>query len=249
MNYIKRIFNWVLVSLNNNLTIFEKIIYFLLSILFITLIIIYFVNTYPYFALFIAFVLFLISIYLLIKNLKSNSTVNTDGGDYNELIQGHYVKGNYNINHINIQGNSIDSSQNLSQVISEIQDILAKMLNRGYNIEEAVKVISNDLLLEIKNKPKIKINFVGNEDVSDDELIAELIHLITYENSTNFEDNNYYETISYKGYMIYLEIDKDNWWHYRINGLIFDNTGSSFSKRSAIDEAKGKIDEERFRNW
>jgi hypothetical protein len=46
-----------------------------------------------------------------------------------------------------------------------------------------------------------------------------------------------------------LESDKDGNWHYRIEGIMFDNTGESFSKYFDIDEAKGKIDEERFRKW
>jgi hypothetical protein len=30
---------------------------------------------------------------------------------------------------------------------------------------------------------------------------------------------------------------------------MYDNTGESWSKSLAIDEAKGKIDQERFSNW
>ena len=61
--------------------------------------------------------------------------------------------------------------------------------------------------------------------------------------------NDYEETINYKGYTIYLETDKDGCWHYKIDGLLYDNNGENYFKSYAIYEAKGKIDEERFRNW
>lgn len=255
MIFLKRLLNQGLKILNNNLNIFEKIIYLILcsSLIIVTLIAV--IQSYPYWALLIGF-LFTLMIYFYKAIITSKSNINTHGGNYNELIQGNYVQGDYNIN---IQGNNIDLNQDITQTIAKIQDILTQMVNQGYSTEEALTRITNDLLEVMKRQPKIKIRLFGDENVNDSELIEELINFLIDDNSSSncetsefsriIENNIYYETVYYKGYSIYLEVDKNKCWHYRIANLLLDNTGKSFVKYLAIDEAKGKIDKERFRNW
>lgn len=258
MNYIKRLFNQILINLNSNLTIFEKIIYFVLCTSLIIITTIFFIQSYPYWAALIAFILFITSIYLYSKNISTKNYINTKGGDFNELIQGNYIKGDY-VNNINIQGNRIDLNQDITQVIAEIREILNDMVNKGYGTEEAVNRITNDFLEGMKRKPNIKSRLFGDENINDSDIIKELIdvlidnHYFSNYNSSqmanSLEDDDYHETIYYKGYTIYLETDKDGIWHYKIEEFLYDNTGESYFKPLAIDEAKGKIDEERFRNW
>jgi hypothetical protein len=255
MIFLKRLLNHGLQILNNNLNIFEKIIYSILCSSLIIVTVIGVIQSYPYWALLTGFVFTLI-IYFYKAFITSKSNINTDGGNYNELIQGNYVQGDYNIN---IQGNNIDLNQDITQTIAKIQDILTQMVNQGYSTEEALNRITNDLLEVMKRQPKIKIRLFGDENINDSELIEELLSLLVDDNSysnceisdfSSFIENfNYHETVYYKGYSIYLEVDKDKCWHYRIANLLLDNTGESFVKYLAIDEAKGKIDQERFRNW
>ncbi|MEO6862039.1 MAG: hypothetical protein ABI180_11005, partial [Microcoleus sp.] len=72
-----------------------------------------------------------------------------------------------------------------------------------------------------------------------------------FNQTTGYEgEENYGGKINYKGHTIYWESDKDDrWWHYKINGSLCNESGEHLGKESAIDEAKGKIDEARFSNW
>ena len=232
------------------------------------------IQAYPYyFALIIGFIIFLIGIYLFItrrirhqdkvinSNHKKTSTktynnINTKGGNYNERIGGNYIQGDY----INIQNKRIDISKDITQILGEFKNILTKLINQGCSVEEAVTKLANDLAKEARRKPEIKSKLLIDEDANDSEVKEEFITLLTLLKSktetpfsSNYNEydnhNDYQEMINYKGYTIYLETDKDGYWHYKIDGLLYDNTGQSYFKSYAIDEAKGKIDEERFSNW
>ncbi|MEH2222919.1 hypothetical protein [Nostoc sp.] len=271
MNYIQKILNNTFIFINNRLSLFEKIIYLVLVTSLIIVTLISLIQAYPYyFALIVGFLIFLIGIYLSIKKrirhqdkvrnfinkntTKNYNNVNTKGGNYNEHIEGNYIQGDY----INIQNKQIDISEDVNQILGEFQNILTKLINQGCSIEEAVTQLANDLANEARRKPEIKSKFLIEEDANDNEVKEEFITLLNLlKNETLFsfnydEDNNsndYEERISYKGYTIYLETDKDGCWHYKIDGIFYDNIGESYSRYSAMDEAKGKIDEERFRNW
>lgn len=274
MNYIKRLLNKGLRFLNYRLSTFEKIIYFVLVTSLIVVTLISWIQAYPYyFALIIGLILFLASIYLFtagyirhqdkVINSKQRKTyaenyssINTNGGNYNELIQGPYIQGDY----INIQNQPIDISKDVTQILGEFQNLLMKLINQGCDAEEAVNKLANDLAKEARRKPEIKSKLFIDEDANDNEVKEEFLNLLInnclVRNQTSFsssyddiENNDYQEMINYKGYTIYLESDKDGLWHYKIDGILYDKTGESYSKAYAIDEAKGKIDEERFSKW
>ncbi|TFI52834.1 hypothetical protein BLD44_019170 [Mastigocladus laminosus UU774] len=273
MNYLTRVLISLLLFFNNRLSFFEKIIYSVLGTSLIVVTLISLVQKYPYyFAIIISLILIIAGFYLFITSLfrrhqvkvkkinnKNNdeqtfNRINTNGGNYNGLIQGNYVQGDY----INIQETPVDISHGITQTMDEFREILMNMVNQGYSTEEAVEQITNELLEEIRRKPEIKSKLLIDENASDNEIAEEFINIlirrkyfINRQSSqrSNYMSDDYEETIYYKGYAIHLEADKDDNWYYKIDGLLFYETGKSFSKSSAIDEAKGKIDEERFRNW
>ncbi|MDF5730763.1 MAG: hypothetical protein PUP92_22775 [Rhizonema sp. PD38] len=266
-------FNSVLSILNIRLSAFEKLLYSLISILLLTTLIVWIFKTYFSIAISISIGFLGIGsgIYLLNRrymlqkqnnerDLKSRNTVfgnyvKTMGGNYNESINGNYIQGDY----INIQGDQIDISQDLTQILAQLQDILRNIENQGYSAEEAQTQIVNQLAKEIRRKPQLKAKLNFDENTGEDvyEQLINLLNTSSYFGNHkplrvhNFleDDNDYEERVSYKGYTIYLETDKDGQWHYRIDGLLVDDTGCRYFKSSAIDEAKGKIDEERFGSW
>jgi uncharacterized protein YoaH (UPF0181 family) len=279
MSYAKKISARLFYYVRYKLSNIEKIIYLILSALLIVSVMEFIVKNIYAVGIATGITLLLIVLYLYLKrkkgitrqnklnNLedKNNSTINydinTSGGNYNELIQGNYIQGDY----INIQGKPIDINQDISQIMGEFQNILTKLVNQGCSTEEALIQLANDLTNEAQNKPRIKSKFFIDKDADISEIQEEFINRLInsyssqspitnfskylasnaiYENSCEYE-----EVINYKGYKIYLEVDKDDNWHYKIDGLSFNETGESWAKHFAIDEAKGKIDEERFSNW
>lgn len=186
---------------------------------------------------------------------KNNSTINHDintgGGNYNK-VEGNYIQGDY----INIQDNRIDMSKDITSIFDDFRDILTKMQNQGYSTEQAVNQMAKELAEETRKNPYVKGKFHLDENAYDSEDFEEFFRLLIqnkhlFNQTTGYEgEENYGEKINYKGHTIYLESDKDDrWWHYKINGLLCNESGEHLGKKSAIDEAKGKIDEARFSNW
>ncbi len=277
---MKNLLYKLFVFLNNRLSIFEKIIYFILVTSLIIVTLISWIQTNPYyFALAIGLILFLTGIYLFIvrdfgkkqqvinrkarknydKNFNNIRNISTNGGNYNESIKGDYIQGDY----IKIQNQPIDISEDFTQILEKLQTILITLISQGYSREEAVNQIANDLAKESRIHPEMKSKFLLYEYTTDSDFKQEFIDLLTNYNyyllrdkspflsNDKYTDNSqdYQEVINYKGYTIYLETDKDGRWHYKIDGLLYDNTGDWRVKYLAIDEAKGKIDNERFSNW
>lgn len=187
---------------------------------------------------------------------KNNSTVNhninTGGGNYNRVVEGNYVQGDY----INIQDNRIDMSKDITSILNDFRAILTEMKNQGYSTKQAVTQMAEELAKETRNKPYIKDKFHIDENADDSEVFQEFIRILIqqkhlFNQTTGYEGKeNYGEEINYKGYTIYLESDKDDYWYYKINGPLYNESGKyCVDKNSAIDEAERKIDEERFSNW
>lgn len=274
MRYLKKLTSNVLKRLNIRLSPIEKITYSFLGVLFLVALILYFFENHFYPTLTIALLVVGAYIYFLfrkqkvrkhkpnqeIKSQEDNNTfrkhINIGAGNYNESIGGHYIQGDY----INIQGNRIDLSKDINQIHSALQGILNNLENQGCSAEEAQAQIINELVEEVQRKPEIKSKLFFDKDADESDQAEELVNLLISNSysakytpsriSTYSEDDDYEDSVSYKGHTIYLEADKDGWWYYKIYGLISsDDSGDNFSKESAIDEAKGKIDEERFSNW
>lgn len=191
-----------------------------------------------------------------INNSTINHDTNTGGGNYNGSIQGDYIQGDY----INMQNNRVDISKDITSILDNFQVILTKMQSQGYSTEQAVTQMAKELAKEARKKPYLKVKFHIDENAEDSEVSETfgnflIDHLFNHKESrykaySDDEDSeDYGEEIHYKGYTIYLESDKDEKWYYKIDGLRSNATGSSYLKDFAIDEAKGKIDEERFSNW
>ena len=195
------------------------------------------------------------------NNSPINHDINTGGGNYNRVIKGNYIQGDY----IKIQDKRVDLSKNITSILDDFRLILTKMQNQGYSTEQAVTQMAKELAEETRKKPYVKSKFHIDENADDSEAFEIFVRLLILSNhplnqkipmypmyqvySGDEDSENHGEEINYKGYTIYLESDKDGNWHYSIDGIMYDNTGESFSKYLAIDEAKGKIDEERFSKW
>ncbi len=85
--------------------------------------------------------------------MSGDRIINMSGGTYNESIQGGYVQGDS----INIQGNYINISQDLSQFISQIQHHLTQIqAERKCSPDEAQKFVAAELANQAKSQPNIK---------------------------------------------------------------------------------------------
>ena len=189
---------------------------------------------------------------------KNNSTINHDintgGGNYNRVVEGNYIQGDY----INIQDNRVDMSKDITSILDDFRAILNEMKSQGYSTEQteqAVTQMAEELAKETRKKPYVKGKFHIDENAADSEVYETFVSLIrnhSFNQTTGYEgEENHRKNINYEGHTIYLESDKDDfWWYYKINGLLCNESGKCCSgKEWAIDEAKGKIDEARFSNW
>lgn len=89
--------------------------------------------------------------------MSGDRIINMSGGTYNESIQGDFVQGDS----IKIQGNYINISQDLSQLISRIQHRLTQIQAEGkYSSDEAQRVVASELANQAKNQPSIKQKLV-----------------------------------------------------------------------------------------
>ncbi|HSF73649.1 MAG TPA: hypothetical protein VLA84_07605 [Microcoleus sp.] len=194
------------------------------------------------------------------NNSTTNHDINTGGGNYNGVIGGNYIQGDY----IKIQDKRVDISKNLISILDDFRVILTKMQNQGYSTEQAVTQMAKELAEETRKKPYVKSKFHIDKNADDIEAFEIFVRLLQTNHPLNQkipmypmyqvysgddDSENHGEKINYKGYTIYLESDKDGKWHYKIDSIMYDNTGESWLKSLAIDEAKGKIDEERFSKW
>lgn len=185
---------------------------------------------------------------------KNNSTINHDintgGGNYNRVVKGNYIQGDY----INIQDNSVDMSKDITSILDDFLAILTEMKSQGYSTEQAVNQMAKELAKEARNKPYVKGKFHIDENADDSEVYKTFVRLLIRNDSFNqttgyegLEDDG--EEINYKKHIIYLESDKDDRWYYKINGPLCNESGDFFDKDLAIDQAKGKIDKAKFSNW
>ena len=72
---------------------------------------------------------------------------NISGGTYNESIQG---------DSINVQGNYINISQDLSQAAAQIQQRLNQLKTQGYSSEEAQQKVARALAIQAKTEPNTR---------------------------------------------------------------------------------------------
>ncbi len=181
---------------------------------------------------------------------KNNSTINHDintgGGNYNRVVEGNYIQGDY----INIQDNRIDMSKDITSILDDFRAILNEMKSQGYSTDQAVTQMAEELAKETRNKSYVKGKFHIDENAADSEVYETFVRLLIRNHSfnqvTGYEgEEDYGENINYKGHTIYLESDKDDRWYYKINGSMCNESGEYFDKDLAIDQAKGKIDQAR----
>ncbi|WP_293339074.1 hypothetical protein [Microcoleus sp. CAWBG58] len=186
------------------------------------------------------------------NNLTTNNNINTDGGNYNGVVEGNYIQGDY----INIQDNRVDMSKDITSILNDFRVILTEMQSQGYNTKQAINQMAKELAEETRNKPYVKGKFHIDENADDSEVFQEFVRLLIqhkylFNQTTGYEEENHGENINYERHTIYLESDKDDfWWYYKINGPLCNESGKCCSGKDwAIDEAKEKIDEARFSNW
>lgn len=79
--------------------------------------------------------------------MTGNRFINTGGGNYNEFIQG---------DSINIQGNTINIGQDLSQADAEIQGLLAQLQLQGDSQESAQRKVASQLATQAQTQPETK---------------------------------------------------------------------------------------------
>ncbi|RUS92413.1 hypothetical protein DSM106972_099100 [Dulcicalothrix desertica PCC 7102] len=273
MSYAKKISVKLFYHFRHRLSNIEKIIYLLLIALVIVKVAEFIVDNKQAVAIFMGIIIFIALIYLYLKqkmhiknnkkldnledksNFHTNYDINTNGGNYNRLIEGDCIQGDY----INIQNNRVDISKDVTSILDDFRVILTKMQNQGYSTEQAVAQMAKELASETRKKPYVKDKFHIDENVDDSEVYDEFIRFLIINNHllnqktqyyrVDTDEEDYEEEIDYKGYTIYLESDQDGVWHYKIDDALLSATGEHYFKEFAIDEAKGKIDKERFSNW
>jgi hypothetical protein len=268
MSYVRKILVKLFHHFRDRLSNTEKSIYLILAALLIVqvaqLVVQLIVDNQYTFGIIIGIIILAIGIYLYLKRQggvknnhkpydskdKNNSTINYDintgGGNYNRVVEGNYIQGDY----INIQDKRVDMSKDITSILNDFRVILTKMQSQGYSIEQAVTQIAKELAEETRKKPYVKGKFHIDENADDSE-VEEFFRLLIqhkhlFNQTTGYEgEENYGENIDYKGHIIYLESDKDDRWYYKINGSMCNESGEYFDKDLAIDQAKGKIDKAR----
>lgn len=93
----------------------------------------------------------------LITNLEDNTktgyrNIHTDGGNYNQSIQGNYIQGDY----IKIQGCYINTNQELSDVVAEFREVVNQLKNQGYSADRAEAQVAKDLEEKARSNAKVK---------------------------------------------------------------------------------------------
>jgi hypothetical protein len=89
-----------------------------------------------------------------IDDSNPTSTINTEGGNYNESIEGNYIQGDYN--YITIQGDCIRISSDFSEVADQLLEIVTRLQSEGRSKEEAQQLVALDLENQAKDKPSVK---------------------------------------------------------------------------------------------
>ena len=71
-------------------------------------------------------------------------TIHTDGGNYNERIEGNYIQGSY-----------FNTGQDLTQAAQQIQDLLQQLQNQGATVEDAQQRVATDLAKQAATNPSM----------------------------------------------------------------------------------------------
>lgn len=269
MSYVRKISVKLFHHFRDRLSNTEKSIYLILAALLIVqvaqLVVQLIVENKYVFSVILGIIILALGLYLYLKRQRgvrdnhklsdledpNNSTINyeisTGGGNYNRVVEGNYIQGDY----INRQDKRADMSKDITSILDDFRDILTKMQSQGYSIEQAVTQMAKELAEETRKKPYVKGKFHIDENAGDSEVFQEFVRLLIqhkhlFNQTTGYEgEENYGENIDYKGHTIYLESDKDDRWYYKINGSMCNESGEYFDKDLAIDQAKGKIDKAR----
>ena len=75
--------------------------------------------------------------------MNNNGTINISNGNYDEYVA------NY------VQGDQINTSQDLSQAAAQIQQLLTQLQNQGASPDEAQQQAANNLARQAKNDPAV----------------------------------------------------------------------------------------------
>lgn len=75
----------------------------------------------------------------------AGNNVYMGSGNYNESIKGNYIQGNY-----------INSDQDLSQAAAKIQELLIQLQRQGYTPQDAQQKVASDLVSQANNDSQAK---------------------------------------------------------------------------------------------
>ena len=81
--------------------------------------------------------------------MAGDRTIYMGSGNYNESIQGNYIEGNF-----------INTGQDLSQVTAQIQQLLIQLQKQGYTPEDAQQKVASDLVSQANNDSQAKSRLV-----------------------------------------------------------------------------------------
>ncbi|MEG3861247.1 hypothetical protein [Microcoleus sp. herbarium12] len=135
------------------------------------------------------------------NNSTINYDINTGGGNYNRVIKGNYVQGDY----INIQDKRVDMSKDISSILDDFRVILTKMQSQGLSIEQAVTQMAKELAEESRKKPYVKGKFHIDENAGDSEVFQEFVRILIqhkhlFNQKTGYEgEENYGKKLIIKG--------------------------------------------------
>lgn len=114
----------------------------------------------------------------------SYQAIHTQGGTYNESVQGDYIT---------VQGNQIYINQDFSQFAAQIQDVLFQLQTHGYSREVAEQQVTNDLKTHARSNARVKEKLLRwrkslespNEKPFNETEAAERVVKIASENSSS----------------------------------------------------------------
>ncbi|OUL32498.1 hypothetical protein BV378_00150 [Nostoc sp. RF31YmG] len=213
----------------------------------------------------------------IISVIQTNSTANnqrtidTNSGDYNENIQGNYIKGD-NINqHIDIGGSQVEINNDISpsEICDEFRDILTRNIAQSSNVLDAICKFQQELTEELRKHPEVKVYLNGNIDSNEEELVNNILKILLSQEFYSIESLNntgqlvttnlvkdenkvtekYKNSIQYRNYTIELLKGKHDRWIYKIyrpDFSILENKTriTSYKEEDAIKKAKKEINSE-----
>jgi hypothetical protein len=81
------------------------------------------------------------------------SSIYTGGGNYNESISGTYIQGDF----IAIEADYTGMSSDLSEATIQLREVVTRLEDRGFDLEDALQEVTKDLANQAKNNRAVRV--------------------------------------------------------------------------------------------